>query len=141
MEHLRVLFICIGNTCRSPMAEGIARGLAGDRWAVASAGVSATGWIAEQTVATLEGLGYPTDGLYSKSLATIDLNEQDVIVSLIGPEAVRYLPRTLGAELVVWSVRDPYGEEAAVYRDVARQIERKIRVLIEEFADTELPSI
>jgi protein-tyrosine-phosphatase len=123
------------------MAEGIARGLAGNRFIVASAGVSATGWIAEQTVATLSEMGYPTDGLYSKSLDAIDLTEQDVIVSLIGPEAVRYLPRTVAADLVVWSLRDPYGEEAAVYRDVARQIERKIRTLFDELTEEELPTI
>ena len=36
-----VLFICTGNVCRSPMAEGLLRHMAGDRVAVASAGLGA----------------------------------------------------------------------------------------------------
>ena len=36
-----VLFICTGNVCRSPMAEGLLRRMAGDRVRVASAGLGA----------------------------------------------------------------------------------------------------
>jgi len=39
MKH--VLFICTGNVCRSPMAEGLLRHMAGDRVKVASAGLGA----------------------------------------------------------------------------------------------------
>ncbi len=36
----RVLFVCLGNICRSPAAEGVVRALAGDRLRLDSAGTS-----------------------------------------------------------------------------------------------------
>ena len=50
---LRVLFICIGNACRSPMAEAIARRDAADVIEAASAGVAPLGFVAQQTGLTL----------------------------------------------------------------------------------------
>ena len=53
MRPISVLFICIGNTCRSPMAEAIARSLGGERLRAYSAGLSPTGRVAQQSLATL----------------------------------------------------------------------------------------
>ncbi|PCJ32429.1 MAG: arsenate reductase [Gammaproteobacteria bacterium] len=43
METMRVLFLCTGNACRSQMAEGWARELAGDIIKIKSAGIEAHG--------------------------------------------------------------------------------------------------
>jgi len=43
MEKIRVLFLCTGNACRSQMAEGWAKELAGDTIKVKSAGIEAHG--------------------------------------------------------------------------------------------------
>lgn len=43
METLRVMFLCTGNACRSQMAEGWARALAGDNVEIKSAGIEAHG--------------------------------------------------------------------------------------------------
>jgi len=53
MARLSILFLCIGNTCRSPMAEAIARGLGGERVAAHSAGLTPTGRVAEGSLAAL----------------------------------------------------------------------------------------
>ncbi|HQL28825.1 MAG TPA: arsenate reductase ArsC, partial [Thermoanaerobaculales bacterium] len=61
MRPLSILFICVGNSCRSPMAEAIARAIGGDRVTACSAGLAATGRVAPSTLEALAALGYPSD--------------------------------------------------------------------------------
>ena len=138
MASLSVLFICVGNTCRSPMAEAIARELGEGDVAAASAGLMPFGRIVPTTARTLKALGYDSLGLASKGLDDVDLSTFDVIVSLLGPTGLSYLPRTLPAELQSWSIPDPYGEDDDVYMSVARELERRIRVLLDDQRTREL---
>ncbi len=132
MHRPTLLFICIGNTCRSPMAEAMAKAMGGDAIRVLSAGLSATGRVAPETIATLESLGYSGQGLSSKGLSEVPLDEIDVVVSLIGPPGVRWIPFGMPVETVVWNVPDPWGEDETTYRNVARRIEGLVRELLDE---------
>jgi arsenate reductase len=138
MAPTKVLFVCIGNTCRSPMAEAIARSLGADRVQPSSAGIMPFGRLVDQTLATLEILGYSGEGLESKGLEDVDLETFDVIVSLLGESGLGYLPRSLGAQLEAWSVPDPYGEDEEVYLAVARLLERRIREFLDDLDQREL---
>ena len=69
-----VLFVCYGNACRSIMAEALARHHWGEKLEVASAGVSALGYIPEETIKVLDEVGVSTDGLYSKGLNEVDID-------------------------------------------------------------------
>jgi len=130
MTARRILFICVGNTCRSPMAEAICRTLGGEDVEAFSAGLAPTGRVARETLLTLEKLGYPGAGLASKGLADLPLGDMDIIVSLIGDAGGRWLPRNLSARTVVWNVPDPYGEDLKTYLRVARRIETLVRRLL-----------
>jgi protein-tyrosine-phosphatase len=141
MALLKLLYICIGNTCRSPMAEAITRGLREEDVEAASAGLMPFGRIVSSTVETLEGLGYDPRGLASKALDDVDLASFDIIVSLVGDSGLSYLPANLGAQLESWSIRDPYGEDDEVYLVVARELERRIRDLLDDQRNRELPVI
>jgi len=138
MEAMSVLFICIGNSCRSPMAEAMARSMGGDRIAAYSAGLTPTGRIAANTLITLERLGYPTEGLASKELDSVPLDELDVVVSLIGDDGLRFLPHGISARLEAWPIRDPYGDDDEVYLAVARSIELRVRRLVDQLLEGEL---
>lgn len=141
MASLSILYICIGNTCRSPMAEAITRGLTEDGVSAASAGLMPFGRIVNSTVETLETMGYDPRGLASKALDDVDLAGFDIIVSLLGDSGLGYLPSTLGAQLESWSIRDPYGEDDEVYLAVARELERRIGDLLADQNDRELPIV
>ncbi len=130
MEPKRILFICVGNTCRSIMAEAICRGLGGHGVEPLSAGLAPTGRVAAQTREALERLGYDTSGLRSKPLDEIPLRDLDTIVSLIGPAALAWLPRTVPAQRIVWNVPDPYGEDPETFERTARRIEDLVRSLL-----------
>ena len=123
------------------MAEAMARAMGGNRIRAYSAGLNPTGRVARDTLRVLEDLGYDARGLTSKGIDEVPVDDLDVIVSLIGPSGLRYLPHGLPARLESWSIRDPYGDDIEVYRAVARTLEGRIRGLIDELLPTELPSI
>lgn len=138
MAPLSILFVCIGNSCRSPMAEAIARHLGGSRVDARSAGLAPAGFVAGGTLTALEALGYSSEGLWSKGLDDVFVQDLDVVVSLLGKEALDLLPRGTGARREVWTVLDPFGEEEDVYLDVARGLEVRIRTILSEELDGEL---
>jgi arsenate reductase len=138
MNPVRILFVCIGNSCRSPMAESMARTMGGEMVDAISAGLAPAGFIAEPTLTTLEELGYPSDCLYSKGLDGVDGDDLDIIVSLLGNETSRAVPVASGARREDWSIPDPFGEDSAFYLKVARQLERRVRQLLEEEFGREL---
>ena len=140
MDTVSILFICIANTCRSPMAEAIARAIGGGRVKAYSAGLTPSGMVAAESMATLHELDYPTEGLRSKGFDEIPLDDLDVIVSLIGDDGLRHLPHASSARLESWLIRDPFCEDEEVYLAVARDLERRIRSLVDELLDMELPT-
>jgi arsenate reductase len=132
VEPIRILFLCIGNMCRSPMAEAIARTLGGGHIEALSAGLSPAGRVDPNTLDALAELGYPTEGLHSKPVTAVDLHDLDVIVSLIGESGLAVLPRNLSAQRVAWSIHDPLGEDLEAFVATAELLERRVRALVEE---------
>ena len=120
------------------MAEAIARHLAGGRVVARSAGLAPAGFVAGGSLAALESLGYPSDGLWSKGLDDVPLEDLDVVVSLFGNPGLDLLPRGAGARREAWSIFDPFGEDDAVYLEVARELEVRIHALLREELDREL---
>jgi arsenate reductase len=120
------------------MAEAIARALGGDSVDARSAGLSPLGWVSEQTIETLSVLGYPTEGLSSKGLDAVDLENVDVFLSLLGDRGLDSIPRGTGARREAWAITDPFGEDDELYLEVAHDLERRIRELLSEEMDSEL---
>ena len=69
MSHspFNVLFLCTGNSARSILAEGLLRGLGGDRFQAYSAGSTPKGEVHPLALATLGSFSLPADGYRSKS--------------------------------------------------------------------------
>ena len=92
MPKPKVLFICLGNSCRSIMAEALARHRCGDRWEAASAGINPLGFVAPETLKVLAEMGVSPAGLYSKGLNEIDLREYRLLINLSEPFSARADP-------------------------------------------------
>jgi arsenate reductase len=129
---LCILFYCIGNSCRSPLAEAICRHLGGDSVKASSAGVAPLGSVSPEVLSLLQKLGINADGLASKPLHSVDLGDVDVVVSLDADFPVR---RVLGPELRFrweeWDIPDPFDEDEETYSRVAELLRQRIAALLE----------
>ncbi|MBW2386700.1 MAG: hypothetical protein JRG92_23975 [Deltaproteobacteria bacterium] len=120
------------------MAEAIANALGEGRIEAQSAGLAPAGWIAENTLITLERLGYSDAGLHSKGLESIETEDVDVVISLLGSRGLDLLPPGFATRREAWPIPDPIGEDEAFYNGVAQQIERRIRGFLLDEAEEEL---
>ncbi len=126
----RILFVCVGNTCRSQMAEGFARRYGGEGVEVRSAGTSAAGYVSKSTVKAMEEVGIDISGHASKQLTEEMLEWADVVVTLGCRPASELCPVTFKGEKLDWKIDDPLGRPWEVMVRVRDDIEKKVRGLI-----------
>ena len=77
----RVLFLCTGNSCRSQMAEGLLRELAGDQYEASSAGVSPT-QVNAMAVRVMAEVAVDISGQRSKSVDDMTGREFDYVITV-----------------------------------------------------------
>ena len=123
----RVLFVCIGNSCRSQMAEGFARAYGSDVIVPRSAGLSPALMIAPLTKQVLKEKNISVDDQFPKGLDMVSREAFDILVNMSGTKVAMPAQRSLE-----WPVRDPIGAKEEVYRSVASQIEDLVMRLILE---------
>ncbi len=84
MERLpRVLFLCIGNSCRSQKAEGWSRALHADRFSAASAGIETHG-LNHSAVRAMAEAGVDISRHASKTVADLGPEPFDLVVTVCG---------------------------------------------------------
>jgi arsenate reductase (thioredoxin) len=99
-----ILFLCVANSARSQMAEGIARSLAPAGTTVWSAGSKPTS-VRPEAVTVLAEIGIDISGHRSKDVSAIPASEVTTVVTLCGEEEC---PVFLGnAERLHWPLPDP----------------------------------
>jgi len=128
----KVLFICIGNMCRSPMAEGFAREHGSDAVEPYSAGIHPTGVVSEDAILVMEEKGVDISGQHSRGLDDVPLDEIDIAVSMTGYPAKDLLPSGFRGRTVDWDIDDPIGQPLSTFRQVRDEIEEKVMGLLEE---------
>ena len=127
-KKTKVLFICLGNSCRSPMAEAIARHRYPDLIDASSAGLMALGVIASPTTAVLTERKVPAAGLASKPLTEQSRRAAELIINLSGRPG-SWMSKDGGPRVEDWDVGDPYGSDLDVYREICDDIERRLKDL------------
>jgi arsenate reductase len=128
MRLYRVLFVCIGNACRSQMAEAFARTYGSDVIIAKSAGLRPCDMVAPATVQLMLEKHISLDGCIPKGLDETGTNF-DLIVNMSG------LPLPAGVNVPVrhWKVEDPIWLPEDRHREVRDQIEKLVQDLLTEF--------
>lgn len=118
---MRLLFVCVGNTCRSQIAEAIARNLGHD---AQSAGTEPGESVAGEAIEVLREIGIGASGLYPKSVDAIDSDGFDSIISMGCGVYCPILPIDDD-----WGLEDPIGMGAAFYRETRDKILARVSKL------------
>ena len=133
-----ILFLCTGNSARSILAEAIMNKLGAGRFAAYSAGSFPKGEVHPQALALLKRLGYPTEGLRSKSwdeFAAPGAPELDFVVTVCDNAAGEVCPFWPGGPTTShWGIPDPAaatGDEAEIaeaFSEAHRLMSDRIRL-------------
>lgn len=146
----KLLFVCTGNTCRSPMAAVIFNSIAageGLDWVAESAGVAAVGDrpASENAIKAVAEIGLDLSAHRTRFLPELDLNEYALFVALndehfqilqsigIPVSMLRLLRRTPDPNDVYdlrQGIVDPYGGDLNAYRRCRDEITGAVRELI-----------
>lgn len=127
----RIAFVCLGNSCRSQMAEAWARHLGAGGVEAMSAGVRPLGFISEETIEVMGEKGISLDGHKSKGLDAIHWQQVDVLVNMSPYSPDSFAPSFTGRR-IEWRVHDPFDEPMETFREVRDQLEKLVRKLLKD---------
>ncbi len=130
-----ILFLCVANSARSQMAEGLARMRFGDRARIQSAG-SEPSRVNPYAIEVMREIGADLASHASKSVQTIDPAGVDLVITLCEEEVC---PVFLGrARRLHWPIPDPAGDDPSLTREDLlarfRAARDAIRARLEELA-------
>jgi len=128
MESKRVLFVCIGNACRSQMAEGFARAYGSDVLIPASAGLAPAMSVARDTKKVMAEKEIDLRDHFPKSIRHLGRVQFDLLVNMSGSE----IPTDVASKTTVieWDVDDPVFMKYEEHCKVRDEIEKLVMTLI-----------
>ena len=136
-----VLFLCTGNSARSILAEAFLNAEGKGRFRAFSAGSIPKGAVSPFALALLKQLGYPTEGLHSKSwddFAVAGAPQMDFVFTVCDQAAGEVCPVWPGRPVSAhWGIPDPAAvkgtdaEKMQAFREALRMLANRIGVFIE----------
>jgi TonB family protein len=129
-RRVKVLFVCIGNACRSPMAEAIARIDVPDAIEAFSAGLAPIGFVPWLTKLTLRRNVYWVEGLQPKSISPEVWEQADIVINMTGRPREQAFREYSKVE--DWEIEDPFDGDLDTYQQVFEKIRLRVAELGEE---------
>ena len=124
---LRVLFVCVENSCRSQMAEGFAKLLGAGRLEAHSAGSRPSGTVDPKAVASMREVGCDLASQASKSLSEVPQIEWDWAITMgCGDEC----PSVRARQRADWRIPDPKPMQPREFAAVRGEIRRRVEELL-----------
>ncbi len=121
---MKLLFVCVGNSCRSQMAEGLAKSMG---FEAASAGTHPAEKVADHAISLLKSKGISTEGMTPSSIDDMEPAAYDMVISMgcgVHCPAIKIDED--------WGLEDPVGHAYEVYEQTAAEIERRLLLLLDQ---------
>lgn len=125
---MRVLFVCLANSCRGQMAEAFAVHHGSDVLRAVSAGIRPAPHIAPATRRLMREKGLDISGRVPKGLEAVNLEDFDLVVNLSGYA----LPYTGPAPVLNLNVPDPMDRDDEFFREVRDRVEYHVMRLVRD---------
>lgn len=126
-EPIRLLFVCVENSCRSQMAEGFARAIGGDGVEAHSAGSRPSGRVDRRAVEAMREVGIDLTAHRSKPVPDAEAPGFDAVVSMGCGDACPHVPARRRLE---WEIPDPKGLPPEEFRRVRDLIRERVEALL-----------
>jgi len=133
MATTRLVFLCVANSARSQMAEGLARHLFGDRVHVQSAG-SHPSRVNPHAIAVMAEIGIDILTQTSKAVDEVDIQNADLVITLCADEVCPVVPAKV--ERLHWPLPDPvaapHDRVVETFRYVRDELKQRLQALGEK---------
>ncbi len=123
INRTKVAFICVHNSCRSQMAEAIAKLFAADRFEAFSAGTETKPQINQDAVEVIKELYGVDMNATQKSKLLSDIPPVDIVITMGCNVECPFLPCKYRED---WGLDDPTGKDKSEFIRIARTIEKNI---------------
>jgi ribose 5-phosphate isomerase B len=126
-----ILFVCYGNTCRSPMAEGLAKKTLGKKVNVESAGLSPSFDSASKEAVVVMEKEYDIDisSHRPRDIKEVSLGKFDFVIALdllIHTSLLKHF-EVESERLILWEINDPFSMGIEVHKKCAENIYEHIQ--------------
>lgn len=131
-KPVHILFLCVANSARSQLAEGLAKSIFGSEAVIESAGSDPSGKVQPWAIEILKEDGIDISSNWSKSTEQLPegfLEKLDYVITLCAEEVCPMLPSK--AKRLHWPVKDPAGvpegEKQESFKNAKEEIKLKLR--------------
>jgi arsenate reductase (thioredoxin) len=125
-KRKKILFVCIGNSCRSQMAEAFARTYGSDVLVAASAGLMPANCIAPDTQLAMQEKNIAMDDYFPKHFRQMARESFDLVVNISGMS----LEPSPTQDVIEWDVADPVRLSFERHCEIRDEIERLVMNLV-----------
>jgi len=132
-KDVKVLFVCVENAGRSQMAEAFAKMYGKGKVEALSAGTMPAKEVNPVVVQVMLEKGMDLSANKPKLITNQMVQDADTIV-VMGCSAEGFCPAPLLNKVIDWGIEDPKGKPAEKVREIRDEIEKKVKMLIDETA-------
>ena len=146
---MRILFVCTGNTCRSPMAEAFmnlyVKNINCDAVSAFSRGMAAYGdAVSENSVIAAREYGADISSHVSEQLTLDDIADSDIVLTMtksqsdfLKAEAKKYSNKifSISEYAEIDDIPDPYGQNIEIYKKCAKSLWNSCEKIFKKLVD------